>query len=406
MNIRLVWLLGSALAVGWVGCDTPQYTDAGGDSSLPDGSACNAPQTVCGSTCTTLQDDPSNCGKCGTVCSTGSACVSGVCTSAETLCQPDGGAPYYANTQTDNANCGACGNACATPGACSKGHCCGAGQTYCSTACTDTRSDTNNCNTCGNACPAQQSCVAGGCLPYPTSCTNLLVELGAIADGGGPTDGGGTLPDGATAPPFTYADGDYWIDPDGTGPIKPFVVRCVGMDTATPKEYLPLVHSWLTSEPNSNFVKLGAGAACPCAGSAYFQYTALRIDPATLTIDVNDHSFTLLRDPTVAACWLTLPAGACVGTFQNVQYGTPWDCTCKFSIASGQANVDLRGTGFSVASNVAWMQAGYHATFGGFSEDDAGTVINAAAGGCCGGDYPEVTLPDGGLVNEIILKQN
>ncbi len=53
-------------------------------------------------------------------CGSGMVCTSGTCTNAcassdgglETLCTPDSGPPYCANTQSDNVNCGTCGTVC------------------------------------------------------------------------------------------------------------------------------------------------------------------------------------------------------------------------------------------------------------------------------------------------------
>ena len=58
-------------------------------------------------------------------------CSSGACASqcavTQTLCTPDGGTPYCADTLSDNVNCGTCGNVCPTTkplclgGACNNG---------------------------------------------------------------------------------------------------------------------------------------------------------------------------------------------------------------------------------------------------------------------------------------------
>ena len=44
--------------------------------------SCPAGATLCGSQCTNMQGDPDNCGACGTVCTHGSICDLGVCSSA------------------------------------------------------------------------------------------------------------------------------------------------------------------------------------------------------------------------------------------------------------------------------------------------------------------------------------
>lgn len=60
--------------------------------------------------CTDLEDDPANCGACGTVCpSTASFCVARqcACPSPDTVC-----GSFCTNTASDRANCGSCGHVC------------------------------------------------------------------------------------------------------------------------------------------------------------------------------------------------------------------------------------------------------------------------------------------------------
>jgi hypothetical protein len=146
-------------------------------------SSCTQNQTLCtpdgGSAyCANTQNDNANCGSCGNVCGNGLVCSNGVCSNAcasvdggvETLCVPDGGSPYCANTQTDDANCGACGNACGNGFKCVGGACSNTCQfPYVSCVvdggpmCVNTQSDANNCGSCNNACPNGQGCLAGVC---------------------------------------------------------------------------------------------------------------------------------------------------------------------------------------------------------------------------------------------------
>jgi hypothetical protein len=157
------------------------------------GTTCGTDQTFCGGDggtpyCASTKTDNANCGGCGVTCGTGQVCVDSACSNScggdsdagteggpETLCKPDGGTPYCANTQSDNANCGGCGVTCAAQEVCSGGHCqssCVQGQTLCTPDggapyCASTQTDSQNCNACGNVCPgatnATAGCSAGAC---------------------------------------------------------------------------------------------------------------------------------------------------------------------------------------------------------------------------------------------------
>ena len=177
-------LLGAQLLDACVGSE-PTVTS--GDASTEASVACPATQTMCGATCSTLADDPLNCGKCGNACPAEKVCSAGtcnsVCASAQTQCTNEAG-PFCATTQTDNANCGTCGNACTSGQSCAAGVCaacatcspaCGAGESLCGSdggaTCTATQSDNANCGACGTTCGTGTSCVAGACAPFVPQCT-------------------------------------------------------------------------------------------------------------------------------------------------------------------------------------------------------------------------------------------
>ena len=378
----------AALAVGALayacGGTTGDTTDAGLDAGNDDvttikdsGLVCNAPSVACSGACVNTSFDPGNCGACGNACASGTQCVSGKCAASQTLCTQDGGAPYYANLQTDNANCGACGKACSQPGTCSQGHCCAGSDLYCGSACTNVASDNQNCGACGKACSAGQSCIGSTCLAYPKSCADLLVSQGVLPDGG-------PLPDGGLADGGSYQDGNYVIDPDGAGPIKPFTVFCAGMATTTPKEYLTLAHSYATNEPTSNFTMTASGGACgtTCANT-YRQWTRVRLLVPSLQIDPTDMSFAFPRNASLNTCWNGL-GGACGAEWKSQPYGTAWDCAANGS-ATGQANIDLRDTGFSIDASVTFTPNGFNpggtATFANSRE-----TVDVTGGGFCGGN--------------------
>ncbi len=173
---------------------------------IPDG-GCVFPDTLCGTTCTSLDSDPKNCGACGKECGAGEFCVLGTCgkvcppplltcgdrcvdasrdpdhcggcgTKCATgeVCGPTGCGVVCpvplatcgktcADTQNDPLNCGKCGIACTGGDVCLGGACsstCGSPLKKCGTKCVDTAYDPNNCGICGYKCPGT-ACIEGGC---------------------------------------------------------------------------------------------------------------------------------------------------------------------------------------------------------------------------------------------------
>ena len=112
------------------------------------GTECAPSQTCCNRACVDTRSDSNNCGACGAICGgcgnacSGQACCGGTCVS----------------TQSDAMNCGGCGIVCGGCGSatCSGNSCCGA-------ACIDAQSDPNNCGSCGHACQPGEACVSGRC---------------------------------------------------------------------------------------------------------------------------------------------------------------------------------------------------------------------------------------------------
>jgi hypothetical protein len=154
--------------------------------------ACGLNETLCSPDggapyCAITWTDNANCGACGNACPQGKVCTNGVCSAncaqGQTFCAPDGGAPYCASTQTDNSNCGTCGNACGQGLVCASGSCsanCAQGQTFCTPDggapyCASTQTDNANCGTCGNVCPQGQVCSAGTCA---VKCSVNLTQCG------------------------------------------------------------------------------------------------------------------------------------------------------------------------------------------------------------------------------------
>lgn len=80
---------------------------------------------MCGTTCTNLNADSANCGRCGAPCSAGQVCRSGVCTTeGGGACLPPltSCAGNCVDLQTNPSNCGACNMSCGGR-TCSGGRC-------------------------------------------------------------------------------------------------------------------------------------------------------------------------------------------------------------------------------------------------------------------------------------------
>jgi len=78
--------------------------------------------TSCNGTCTNLQTDLHNCGKCGRTCPGGQVCIKGACVVS---CSPTQKNCHGVCTCTliDPHNCGACGHVCGSGQTCVKGKC-------------------------------------------------------------------------------------------------------------------------------------------------------------------------------------------------------------------------------------------------------------------------------------------
>jgi hypothetical protein len=129
------------------------------------GVACLGGSTLCSNLCVDVQNDAKNCGACGNACAAGQVCSAGkcgvTCLGGSTLCSNK-----CVDVQNDAANCGKCANACAAGQVCSAGVCgivCEGGTTKCGNSCVNTQSDPANCGACGTACGAGKACVGGTC---------------------------------------------------------------------------------------------------------------------------------------------------------------------------------------------------------------------------------------------------
>src|ERR1700687_1081724 len=74
-------------------------------------------------------------------------------------CKQQGGRACCVSVQNDPENCGACGSACAPGQLCVSGRCaCPAGMAICNGACADTQRDPLNCGSCGHSCGTGSVC--------------------------------------------------------------------------------------------------------------------------------------------------------------------------------------------------------------------------------------------------------
>lgn len=144
-------------------------------------------------------------------------------------------------------------------------------------------------------------------------------------------------------------------------PTRPWTARCAGGLT-----YLPLVHTG----SDANYSQYKAGGYSP-GQDVVTAYTAVRLDPASLLVDVSDQTFS-------TSSGSLRGAGASVVT---MPYGVAMDCVSK-QTATGKANIDLRGTSFTIRNNV--FVAGGLQTASTVALASDAKVANLSGGGECG----------------------
>jgi hypothetical protein len=185
-------------------CTNPHgSTTCSGGSCSPSCSAgwgnCDSnPNNGCETSLTTL----SNCGACGQTCALANAtasCGSGSCQVASCNtgfqnCDNQAANGCEVNTQTSVTNCGSCGTVCSSANgtrSCALGACaiaCNSGWGNCdgnaqTNGCeTNLNTSANNCGVCGKICSPGQTCVNGVCLG--STCGNGTIEPGEHCDDG------------------------------------------------------------------------------------------------------------------------------------------------------------------------------------------------------------------------------
>lgn len=171
-------------------------------------------------------------------------------------------------------------------------------------------------------------------------------------------------------------DGEYVIEPAAG---KAFTVYCHGMAGGAPAEYLSLAYTG----GDSNFSQYTAGGAS-YGTDVRTSYAKVRIDPATLLVDVFDTTF---ASSTGALCHSVSWPG-CQPNVTWYPYAEAADCVW-FGSASGLGNVNLAGTPFWVDDT--FTPVGYYpggsATFSATRQ-----VVDITGGGYCGGNGPTGTF--------------
>lgn len=119
--------------------------------------------------CADLQTDRDNCGSCGSKIPYDTRCSSGkpVCAdSSRSMC--DG---MCVNLASDNRHCGACGVRVPNGASCVNGTpvCNQRGDSLCSNSCVDLKDDRSNCGACGSVCASGKSCTSGVCATPVTA---------------------------------------------------------------------------------------------------------------------------------------------------------------------------------------------------------------------------------------------
>jgi hypothetical protein len=170
----------------------------------------------------------------------------------------------------------------------------------------------------------------------------------------------GSCADIHTVAPFA-PDGDYVLVAGGR------VVKVYCHDMAgTPREYISLVKTG----PDRNFSQYTAGLASR-GTDVRTNYTKVRLDPATLLVDIGDTTFA-----TSTGSLIHSNSGTVV---TSMPYGEAMSCTYR---PDGVGNIDLRGTAFRVVD--PFIVRGFPGPVGSATVSADGQVVDLAAGAYCG----------------------
>jgi hypothetical protein len=163
-------------------------------------------------------------------------------------------------------------------------------------------------------------------------------------------------------------DGNYVLFDNDTL----FTVYCNDM-AGTPSEYISLAETG----QGLNYSQYTAGGASP-GTNVQTTFTKLRINPATMTVDIGDLTFASSTGSTSNGST----------TITSMPYGVAMSCTAP-QTADGVANIDLQNTPFQVDNSFA--VGGFEAT-GAATVSADNQVVNLTGGGYCGWITPAPEL--------------
>jgi|GEM_PF-1694247 len=155
-------------------------------------------------------------------------------------------------------------------------------------------------------------------------------------------------------------DASLHIDPDGPGGRGAIEVFCAGMaaktDNDPAREYISLAHSAASGELGSNFTRFvyeGGTCACP---DVTLRFTKVRVNPQTLGVDPSDLGFAAYD----RSLNCEMQHKSQCGEALKLTWGGAGSCRAVGD-TSGSASIDLRGTAFSLSSELRFVPAGFGA---------------------------------------------
>lgn len=161
---------------------------------------------------------------------------------------------------------------------------------------------------------------------------------------------------------FPYApDGDYVLYNNG----NLFTVYCYNMATA-PSEYIDLAETG----QDVNFSQYTAGGASP-GTNVRTTFTKLRVDPATLTVDIGDLTFASSTGSLRHSGYVTVT---------SMSYGVAMSCIAP-TVTGGVGNINLQDTPFQLDN--PFKVGGFEAA-GSARVSSRHQLANLRGGGYCG----------------------
>jgi hypothetical protein len=157
-------------------------------------------------------------------------------------------------------------------------------------------------------------------------------------------------------------DGNYVLN-IGHDPAKPWTAFCYHMATS-PAEYLTLQNT----SASANFSQYTAGGAVS-GSNVRTSYRKVRIDPATLLVDISDQTFS-------TSSGQLIHGGEAV---TSMPFGVAMSCDDS---PSGVGNIDLTGTPFEVAADEFLVGGADSSGSAVYSSNNR--VVNLSGGGYCG----------------------